>query len=257
MAMMSSDRSGGGGYRSYTTLVPYELSQLTKDVFDQLSQGTSDEKLAGLFKPASQSDLERFQKDLSVAKDQDFAKGEKDVLDILGALGQMASAELESRKPGPKLFSQFLDLLGNGTTFIDVQKLLLGASTDALRSLPIYLDRLLADVRAKQPDQIQQLEGLVGAVKLLSAQIADERGASRSQEELLAKQAAARKAEEERVAREATARKAEEERVAREAVARIATEEQAAREALARWRALPLLKRIMTKRPPLPPGVLA
>lgn len=168
--MMSGDRSDGG-YTSYTTRVPYELSTLTKKVFDQLAEGTTGEKLAKMLEDSSESALLTFQKDLSVVLEQDYASGNKDLTDTLNMLRQMASAELDSRRPGPKLFKQFMGLLAKGTTLDEIQGLLQGASPEALRELPNHLDRMQSELRSSQPDQAQELEPLLDIVKQIANQI--------------------------------------------------------------------------------------
>ena len=196
--MRSSDRVGGG-YVNYTTQpVPYQLSLLTQTVLGQLDHGITGEMLWNLLHPATDSDLQKLQKDLSILKVQDSVRGKKEVLDFFSALDQMASAELERRKPGPRLLSRLLDLLGADSS--EVRSLLESASTDALRELPKCLDQLLSDVRAAQAkklswfgrvkqrmglppaadgiEQARQLDAFVESVKVMSAKIAKQRGAA-------------------------------------------------------------------------------
>jgi hypothetical protein len=176
MAMMAGDRrGGGGGYSTYVTRVPYELSSFTKKVLDMLAKGTTGEKLSKLLSPSSDSDLLTFQKDITVLKDQDSVKSDSGTVETLNALFQMASTELESRQPGPRLFAQFAGLLAKGTTLTEIQTLLLGASTDALRELPKYLDRMMLGLRSNQPEQGEEMDGLVSVVKRVSQQILDHR----------------------------------------------------------------------------------
>ena len=169
MAMMSGDRSSGGYYSYTTTRVPYELSELTKKVFEQLGAGTSEEKLWKLLGTGSDADLLRFHKDMEVAKDQDFSRGKEEVLSTFKALEDMATAVIESRKPGPRLCVQILDRLEKGTSLAELQALIESAAEDAVRELPQHLGRMLANVQAKQPEQAPQIKELVEVLKLIAA----------------------------------------------------------------------------------------
>jgi hypothetical protein len=174
MAMMSGDRTGGG-YTTYTTRVPYELSSLTKKVFDLLAKGTTGEKLGMLFGSSSDSDLWTFQKDLSVVKDQDSVMSDPKTIDTLNDLGKMASAELESREPGPQLFSKFVELLAKGTNLAEIERLLHSASSDALLQFPKHLDLIQTNLRSGQPAQVQEMGALLDVVRQVSKQILDQR----------------------------------------------------------------------------------
>jgi hypothetical protein len=175
MAMMSSDRFGGG-YSTYSTRsVRYELSQLTKNVFDELAKGITGERLSQLLEPASESDLARFRMDIGVAREQESFRNRNEVLEILEFLNRTAEAELERRKPGPKLLSQLLSLLSAGTTMADIETLLVGATSEALGELPRHLDSLLSGVRADQPEKAAGIEEVFNMIQLMAAQVVGQR----------------------------------------------------------------------------------
>jgi len=169
MAMMSGDRASGTSYSYTITRVPYEMSALTKQVFEQLSAGTSGERLWSLLSSGSNDDLARFRKDLEVAKDQDFSRGNKDLLDAFQKLGEMAAAVVESRKPGARLLAQVMELLHAGTTPAELGRLLAAASKDALRELPQQLDKLVASASASQSQDAEQLKKLAEILKVMVA----------------------------------------------------------------------------------------